>query len=198
MTDKLKAIFDIVIKAHDTLYKEDKENFESNFRNWLWKHYMIYNQGVADDFIDFYTTFYHVFDTHWYVKDNNYIIWAKPYDNDTAPSELYIHKRVVEQFNYYVKKMEHDLALRELKNKLNQPPIIKLREYSTAICDLFEELLEQHDITIPDEDREGNEDEARLYGMTYAHLEEDVLFLLKEFAIKVRETPNANIDDENL
>ena len=72
---------------------------------------------------------------------------------------------------------------------------IKLREYSVEICELFENLLDQHNITIPDEDREGNEDEARLYGMTYAHLEEDVLFLLKELATKVRETPNAELDD---
>ena len=31
--------------------------------------------------------------------------------------------------------------------------MIKLREYSTEIVELFEELLEEHNITIPDEDR---------------------------------------------
>ena len=75
---------------------------------------------------------------------------------------------------------------------------IKLREYSVAICELFECLLDWHNITIPDEDREGDNNEARLYGMTYANLEEDVLYLLKELVTKVKETPNANIDDENL
>ena len=72
---------------------------------------------------------------------------------------------------------------------------IKLREYSVAICDLFEELLDWHDITIPDEDREGDNNEARLYGMTYARLEEDVLFLLKELTTNVKENPNAELDD---
>ena len=36
-----------------------------------------------------------------------------------------------------------------------EPKTIKLREYSVDICELFEDLLEEHDISIPDEDREG-------------------------------------------
>ena len=47
---------------------------------------------------------------------------------------------------------------------------IKLREYSVDIVELFEELLEAHDITIPDEDRTGDESEARIYGATYSDL----------------------------
>lgn len=72
---------------------------------------------------------------------------------------------------------------------------IKLREYSVAICELFEELLDWHDVTIPDEDREGDNNEARLFGMTYARLEEDVLFLLNELAVRVKENPNAMLND---
>lgn len=54
------------------------------------------------------------------------------------------------------------------------------RELAIQILDLFEDLLEEHDITIPDEDREGNPEESRLYGSAYYSLEDAITNLLKE------------------
>ena len=79
-----------------------------------------------------------------------------------------------------------------------EPKTIKLREYSVDICELFEDLLEEHDITIPDEDREGRPEEARLYGNTYADLEYKVLNILNEFMNDLIKHPDANIDIINL
>ena len=79
-----------------------------------------------------------------------------------------------------------------------EPKTIKLREYSVDICELFEDLLEEHDITIPDEDREGRPEEARLYGTTYADLEYKVLNILNEFMNDLIKHPDANIDIMNL
>ena len=79
-----------------------------------------------------------------------------------------------------------------------EPKTIKLREYSVDICELFEDLLEEHDITIPDEDREGRPEEARLYGTTYADLEYKVLNILNEFMNDLIKHPDANIDIINL
>lgn len=76
--------------------------------------------------------------------------------------------------------------------------MIKLREYSVEIVELFEELLEEYNITIPDEDRTGDENEARLYGMTYSNLEEDVLHALCRLVLRVKKLPDAEIDTENL
>ena len=56
----------------------------------------------------------------------------------------------------------------------------KLRVYAAVICDAFEDLLDKHDITIPDLEREGNEDEARIYGLTYENLENRVFDILKK------------------
>lgn len=42
------------------------------------------------------------------------------------------------------------------------------RGVAIRILDIFEEMLEQKQIMIPDEDRLGAESEANLYGMTYA------------------------------
>ena len=39
---------------------------------------------------------------------------------------------------------------------------IYTRDVANNIVEAFEDLLEENDITIPDEDREGNDDEARL------------------------------------
>ena len=79
-----------------------------------------------------------------------------------------------------------------------EPKTIKLREYSVDICELFEDLLEEHDITIPDEDREGRPEEARLYGATYADLEYKVLNILNDFMNELLYHPDASIDIINL
>lgn len=76
--------------------------------------------------------------------------------------------------------------------------MIKLREYSTEIVELFEELLEKHDITIPDEDRTGDESEARLYGCTYWDLEDEVVHILSKLILRVKKLPDAEIDVYNL
>lgn len=61
---------------------------------------------------------------------------------------------------------------------------LKMREYNREhdrfkihthniaadIVDEFEEVLDYHNITVPDSEREGGEDEARLYGETYDKL----------------------------
>lgn len=62
--------------------------------------------------------------------------------------------------------------------------IIKIRPYAAAICDLFEDILDKHNIDIPDDDREGNDDEARIYGMTYAELEDNVKTIIEQILIE--------------
>lgn len=55
---------------------------------------------------------------------------------------------------------------------------IRIRIISAGICGLFEDLLDVYDITIPSEDREGEEGEARLYGKKYYDLEDAVTGML--------------------
>ena len=63
---------------------------------------------------------------------------------------------------------------------------VKVRLIANEICELFEDILDKHNIDIPDEDREGNEEEARIYGMTYAELEDNVKEILVEFANQIK------------
>lgn len=58
------------------------------------------------------------------------------------------------------------------------------RELAFNILDEFEDLLEAHDLTIPDRDREGNKDEGRIYGTTYYNLEDKITELIEEFLKK--------------
>lgn len=58
------------------------------------------------------------------------------------------------------------------------------REFAIAILELFEDLLEEKDITIPSDDRDGDEGEARLFGCEYADLEDDIVALLTQFEKK--------------
>lgn len=57
----------------------------------------------------------------------------------------------------------------------------KHRGLAIRILDIFEEMLENKGISIPDEDRTGDESEACLYGMTYANLEDEIVTLLEQY-----------------
>ena len=57
----------------------------------------------------------------------------------------------------------------------------KHRGVAIRILDIFEEMLENKGVSIPDEDRTGDESEACLYGMTYADLENAIEELLSRY-----------------
>ena len=54
----------------------------------------------------------------------------------------------------------------------------KNRELAIDIIELFEDILEAKGITIPSKDREGKEEEARIYGSEYYELEDQITELL--------------------
>ena len=55
--------------------------------------------------------------------------------------------------------------------KLNEA---NLTDTADDIIDIFEELLDRLDITLPDKWRDGEEDEARIFGDTYYELENKI------------------------
>ena len=61
------------------------------------------------------------------------------------------------------------------------------RALAVAILERFEDLLSKHDIYIPDDDREDdNEDEGCLYGTTYYELEDEITELLHEYVVELQ------------
>ena len=60
-------------------------------------------------------------------------------------------------------------------------------DYVSEIIECFEELLDEKDISIPSEDREGDYEEARIYGSEYYELEERILYLLDKYEEDIRE-----------
>lgn len=54
----------------------------------------------------------------------------------------------------------------------------KNREIASKIIDIFEDLLEEKNITIPSIDREGKRYEGRIYGTEYYNLENRITNLL--------------------
>ena len=63
--------------------------------------------------------------------------------------------------------------------KLNEANLI---DTADDIIDIFEELLDRLDITLPDEWREGEEDEARIFGDTYYEFENKIVERLRKEA----------------
>ena len=56
----------------------------------------------------------------------------------------------------------------------------KTKELASDIINHFEELLSKNNIIIPNEDREGNDDEACIYGKDYYDLEDYIINVLKK------------------
>ena len=55
-------------------------------------------------------------------------------------------------------------------------------------------MLDAHDVTIPDEDRTGDESEARLYGSVYSEIEDEITDILYKLCENVKENHTAEIN----
>lgn len=71
---------------------------------------------------------------------------------------------------------------------------IMLRSYASSICDIFEEILEKHNIAIPSDDRNGDESEASLYGTEYYTAEEHTIKVLTELVNDVKNNPYGEVN----
>ena len=86
-----------------------------------------------------------------------------------------------EDIKYYYEQLNRKEEKNTMKNtnttaKLNEA---NLTNTADDIIDIFEELLDRLDITLPDKWREGEEDEARIFGDTYYELENKIVERLK-------------------
>ena len=88
--------------------------------------------------------------------------------------------------NEDTKNFYENLNKKEGENKMrNTNAVAKLNEgalTNTAddIIDIFEELLDRLDITLPDKWRADEEDEARIFGDTYYELENKIVERLRK------------------
>ena len=58
----------------------------------------------------------------------------------------------------------------------------QLRSIAATIIDLFEDLLEKNNVTIPDIYRMGDPEESRIFGDTYYTLEDSIVRILERLA----------------
>ena len=66
----------------------------------------------------------------------------------------------------------------KLIDKKEKIKLEKNRKIATRIIEKFEEILEKNNITIPNKDRTGCQDEARIYGSDYYDLEDTIVEIL--------------------
>lgn len=72
--------------------------------------------------------------------------------------------------------------------------VLHVREVAADICEIFEDLLDEFGIMIPSKLREGDEDEACLFGEEYIKVEDAVTNRLVNLISNVKECPNVLID----
>ena len=84
----------------------------------------------------------------------------------------------IKDYYEYLNRKEEENTMKNTNAiaKLNEA---NLTNTADDIIDIFEELLDRLDITLPDKWREGEEDEARIFGDTYYELENKIVERLR-------------------
>lgn len=70
---------------------------------------------------------------------------------------------------------------------------VAVRDMATDIVEMVEDILDRYGIYVPDEDRNGDNGEACLYGMAYARLEDSISFMLSDLVNDVN--PDFEVND---
>ena len=103
--------------------------------------------------------------------------WVSPEDEDCYETGYEIcndNGEIIYDFaNEDIKDYYEYLNRKEEENTMDTTN--NLTNTADDIIDIFEELLDRLDITLPDECREGEEDEARIFGDTYYELENQIV-----------------------
>lgn len=108
--------------------------------------------------------------------------WVSPEDEDCYETGYEIcdeNGEIIYDFaNEDTKNYYEELNRKEDENTMNTTN--NLIDTADDIIDIFEELLDRLDITLPDKWREGEEDEARIFGDTYYELENKIVERLRK------------------
>ena len=107
--------------------------------------------------------------------------WVSPEDEDCYETGYEIcddNGEIIFDFaNEDIKDYYEGLNRQEEENTMDTTN--NLTNTADDIIDIFEELLDRLDITLPDKWREGEEDEARIFGDTYYELENKIVERLR-------------------
>lgn len=108
--------------------------------------------------------------------------WVSPEDEDCYETGYEIcddNGEIIYDFaNEDTKDYYEELNRKEEENTMNNTN--NLIDTAADIIDIFEELLDRLDITLPDKWREGEENEARIFGDTYYELENKIVERLRK------------------
>ncbi len=108
--------------------------------------------------------------------------WVSPEDEDCYETGYEIcddNGEIIYDFaNEDIKDYYEELNRKEEENTMNTTN--NLTDTADDIIDIFEELLDRLNITLPDKWREGEEDEARIFGDTYYELENKIIERLRK------------------
>ena len=108
--------------------------------------------------------------------------WVSPEDEDCYETGYEIcddNGEIIYDFaNEDTKNYYEYLNRKEEENTMNNTN--NLTNTADDIIDIFEEMLDRFDITLPDKWREDEEDEARIFGDTYYELENKIVERLRK------------------
>lgn len=156
--------------------------------------------------------------SNWYEDTNFFNVFAKFVEKGSFIEmvgennelwRMYFDGEYCNEINAEIKwpEMNEEDKQKEAYQDMSEthPGLSKARGLAVKICELFEDLLDEHDITIPSDEREGEEGEARLYGPEYYSLKDEITEAIsREFEVQEKTATNMShepvelVDDELL
>lgn len=97
-------------------------------------------------------------------RDNCYVVNTR-FEHSVTLGNYYYHLNKQEFYDYFEVASTTPLS----------------EQLSHTILDVFENCLDSNNIVIPDTDRNGDEGEACIYGMTYANMLSDIANILSTY-----------------
>ena len=104
------------------------------------------------------------------------------------PCEYEVMREALMELGYTKEELDYlcYMAKQEVEIYPTENNRDEIREKVSAILDSFEDLLEEKNITIPSDDRTGEESEARLFGCEYYDLEDKIVNIISDHKEEVQ------------
>lgn len=182
MVEDNKYCCDFCGCTHSLSEVYDKENSESNKSHKTGMYTVVINEIVANAYAS---------------RVSSYKDGIRAGRESFTPSERRYKKYVVcKDCLRELEKMHYNMSSTSMHPE--EKDTINLREWSIPICDLMESLLAEKNIVIPNDDRLGDEGEARIYGSDYYTLEDGIVQLLKDLVNEVKKNPQKPINTDTI
>lgn len=127
-------------------------------------------------------------------------ISSNQFDLDSVKDKIHSYVEladITETYKQNLSEVNFDKLNPDISFIVDDKNTVRARQYAQSICELFECILDKHDITIPDPDLNSLDEDgaARIYGETYFNLEDQITDIITDLVNGVKKDEIQVISD---